>query len=151
MNATPSAPSSRVQTPGGGFHEEIEHTADLALRCGGPDLASFFRSAALGTYRLMGIVKAPGASREETTVALDAPDIETLLVDWLSELTYLAESKNRVFEEMHFETLTATQLKVRLGGAQIQHLETAIKAVTYHHLEVTRTSEGYTATVVFDV
>ena len=100
---------------------------------------------------MMGIVKASGASREETTVALDAPDIETLLVDWLSELTYLAEAKNRVFEEMDFETLTATQLKARLGGTEILRLETAIKAVTYHQLEVTQTSEGYAATVVFDV
>ena len=40
--------------PDGGFYEEIEHTADLALRCGGPTWISFFRSAARGMYHLMG-------------------------------------------------------------------------------------------------
>lgn len=150
-NAAGVSNGDAVKEPDDGFFEEIEHTADLALKCGGTDLASFFRSAALGTYRLMGVVKAPGVSREETTVALDAPDIESLLVDWLSELTYLAEAQNRVFEEIRFEILTGTQLQARLGGGEIQRLETAIKAVTYHHLEVAKTSEGYSATVVFDV
>lgn len=135
----------------GGFFEEIEHTADVALRCGGPDRASLFRGAARGMYHLMGIGEVALSPAVEQTVSLAAMDIEGLLVDWLGELAYLAETRGLVFTGMTFRTLTATRLEAVLAGGQVDGFDLAIKAVTYHRLKVEQTRQGYTATVVFDV
>ena len=135
----------------GGFYEEIEHTADLALRCGGPDLDSFFRSAAMGMYHLMGIGKTPADDTLTQTVALEAMDMESLLVDWLGELAYLAETKNLVFGTIQFQTLSDTRIEAVLTGSRVSRIDKVIKAVTYHNLTIQNTLEGYAATVVFDV
>jgi SHS2 domain-containing protein len=78
-------------------------------------------------------------------------DVEGLLVDWLGELAYQAETQGLVFEGMTFETLSATRLEAVLEGGTVLQIETLIKAVTYHQLKVENTSRGYSATVVFDV
>jgi SHS2 domain-containing protein len=135
----------------GGFYEEIEHTADLALRCGGPDLDSFFRSAAMGMYHLMGIGKTPADGTLTKAVALDAMDMESLLVDWLGELAYLAETENLVFGTIQFQTLSDTCIEAVLTGSRVSRIDKVIKAVTFHQLEIQKTHEGYAATVVFDV
>ena len=84
-------------------------------------------------------------------MALEAMDTETLLVDWLSELAYWAESEMLVFHEFKIESVSPTHLKVRMYGTRVARLEKHIKAVTYHNLEIVQTGNGLTATVVFDV
>ena len=140
-----------MNEPDTGFFEEIEHTADLALRCGGPDLASLFRSAARGMYHLMGVEAQGLKADNQHRIRLAAEDVESLLVDWLGELAYLAEAQGLVFEGMTFETLSATRLEAVLEGGAVPHIDTLIKAVTYHQLKVENSGEGLTATVVFDV
>jgi SHS2 domain-containing protein len=134
-----------------GFFEEIEHTADLSLRCGGPDLESLFRNAALGMYHLMGAAAQGLNAETRHAVHLAAEDAESLLVDWLGELAYLAEARGIVFEEMTFESLSPTRLEAMLVGGPAAHMDTLVKAVTYHQLKVERSEGGFTATVVFDV
>lgn len=141
----------RVTDPDDGFYEEIEHTADLALRCGGPDLETLFRCAARGMYHLLGAEASPSNTAEQITISLAAMDMESLLVDWLGELAYLAERDRLVFGDMAFKTLSATRIEAVLTGSRRPRFEKVIKAVTYHDLKVTKTREGYAATVVFDV
>ena len=140
-----------MNEPDTGFFEEIEHTADLALRCGGPDLEALFRNAARGMYHLMGVETRELAAATRHRICLAAEDVEGLLVDWLGELAYLAETQSLVFEEMTFETLSATRLKADLVGKRTPRIDTLIKAVTYHQLKVARSDGGFTATVIFDV
>ena len=149
-----SADGPRVKNecgPEGGFFEEVEHTADVALRCGGPDLETFFRSAARGLYHLMGITAGGAEKSVPHALALEAEDLEGLLVAWLGELAYLAETRGLVFETMAFSALTPTHVEARLTGRRAGPADTFIKAVTYHGLKVAKTPEGYTATIVFDV
>jgi protein archease len=133
------------------YYKEIEHTADQALECGGPDLRTFFRSAAMGMYHLMGTGDAPAKATETKTVSLKAIDLEGLLVDWLGELAYLAETTGVVFGTMEFKTLSDTCLEAVMTGSRAHRLDKIIKAVTYHDLKIKKTPEGYTTTVVFDV
>ena len=52
----------------------------------------------------------------------------------------------------HFELEVEKQsLKVELQGAQIASVDKAIKAVTYHNLEIDKTEQGFETTIVFDV
>jgi len=134
-----------------GFFEEVEHTADVAIRCGGPDLEGLFCNAALGMYHLMGIVSTPAGTGAKKTIALEAMDVESLLVDWLAELAFIAETTGLVFRKMTFSVLTHVRLEATLNGSRAAHLEKVIKAVTFHRLKVHRQADGYRTTIVFDV
>ena len=138
-------------TSADGFFEELEHTADVALRCGGPDLDTFFRSAAVGMYALMGVGKSSARIDKTVFVKLEAIDVETLLVDWLSELAFLAETDGMVIDTVKFKTISPTRIDAKLTGKNNHSFEKAIKAVTYHQLTVVVSQRGYETTVVFDV
>jgi SHS2 domain-containing protein len=131
--------------------EEIEHTADWALRVRGRDLRDLLINAARGMVSL--IVADPAAlpSDVEQALELDSIDAESLLVDWLSELAYWAETEMLVFHRFELHDVAPTSLRATVRGGHAPELTKHIKAVTYHNLEIAETAEGLEATVVFDV
>lgn len=131
--------------------EELEHTADKALRIFGMNLKELMISAAQGMTRFM-VGDASKISPEiEKSIQLEADDAESLLVEWLSELAYWAESEMLVFKIFRITDVTATRLDATVVGGKVAQLEKHIKAVTYHNLEIMQTPSGLEATVVFDV
>lgn len=128
---------------------EIEHTADWALKVWAPDLSELFALSAQGMYWLMETALQPGP-RSERTVELEADDLETLLVSFLSELLYLGESEGLGFDDLKV-TIHDRHLFALVQGAPVAEQKKEIKAVTYHNLEVQRTEQGWVVTIVFDV
>ncbi len=147
--------NKRSSNSGGSCHrvafEEIDHTADRALRIYGSNLRDLFLNAAQGMNSLIIAAPISGSEQREKLVALEAMDIESLLVDWLSELAYWAEIEMLVFEEFKIESVSSTHIRAKLYGTRVKKLKKHIKAVTYHNLDIVQTDEGMTATVVFDV
>ena len=131
--------------------KEVEHTADKALRVFGTNFADLFLNAAAGLTHMM-VADVSGISTEiEKSIELSAIDRESLLVEWLSELAYLAESEMLVFKKFRIQKVTARHLRARIFGGKAALLEKHIKAVTYHNLEIIKTGKGLEATIVFDV
>ena len=129
----------------------IDHTADWSLRVYGPDLVALFEQAALGMASLLvGDVAAvdDGIKRPFTCHEFDT---ETLLVEWLSELAYWAETERLIFTQFHFEAIDETSLQVTAHGGHVAELQKHIKAVTFHNLAITPTPTGLETTIVFDV
>jgi SHS2 domain-containing protein len=135
----------------GAAFEEIEHTADCALKIYGTDFTELLRNAAAGMNSLLNPVNDSSSPQEEKSIRLKAIDAESLLVEWLGELAYWAETEMLVFHEFDLRSVSQTQLEAIIYGSRAMHLEKHIKAVTYHNLKVVQTDEGLTATVVFDV
>jgi SHS2 domain-containing protein len=131
--------------------EEIEHTADRALRIFGTNLTELFLSAAAGLTHLMAADVSDISTEIEKSIELDAIDAESLLVEWLSELAYWAESEMLVFKKFRIQKATATHLQAIIFGGKTSMLEKHIKAVTYHNLKILKTSNGLEATIIFDV
>ncbi|MGD2184814.1 MAG: archease [Desulfobacterales bacterium] len=131
--------------------EEVEHTADSALRIFGINLQELFLSAAQGMTGLMAPDVSIVAVEVEKFIELNAIDAESLLVEWLSELAYWAESEMLVFTRFSIETLNSTHLQARIFGGKAAELKKHIKAVTYHNLQILKTSRGLEVTIVFDV
>jgi len=131
--------------------EEVEHTADKALRVFGADLTELFMSAADGLTHLMAADVSDISNEIEKSIELEAVDAESLLVEWLSELAYWAESEMLVFKKFMIQKATATYLKAKVFGGKTSMLERHIKAVTYHNLKIKKTAAGLEATIVFDV
>jgi SHS2 domain-containing protein len=130
--------------------EEIEHTADLALRVYGRDVKELFANAACGMFALM-VEPSLEESACQREVSLEATDYEGLLVDWLNELIYLHEVEGETYSQFAIKTLSPTELKAQVTGGPTKIKTRAIKAATFHELAIKETANGLVATIVFDV
>lgn len=134
----------------GGF-DEVWHTADLALRIWATDFNRLMLWAARGLNRLLFNDVLLPPFNVEKRLTLNAFDRESLLVEWLSELAFWAESEKLLFQEFEFLSLTEQKLSAILKGRIVPSLKTVVKAVTYHNLTITHTDRGMETVVVLDV
>ena len=129
-------------------HELIEHTADVGLHVWAPTLEEVFAEAAVALIRTMGDGAGPGVSQE---VALDAPDLESLFVDWLSEVLFLFEARQIVPKAVRVRIdRERCRLDATVDGVRAETFVQegpAVKAITYHGLTLSETD----ATVYLDV
>jgi SHS2 domain-containing protein len=134
--------------------EELPHTADWSLRIWAPDLTRLFAESARGMNALAGIRLAE-KPRVRRLFSVSSPDVESLLVSFLSELVYFSEQDRLAFDQIHLsldlEDSPPCHLSATLRGAPILSLDKAIKAVTYHNLKIQQTTRGYEIEIVFDV
>jgi len=131
-------------------YEEIEHTADWALRVRGRNLTDLFSNAACGMLSLLAIEPVPGKA-ESRSFALKAEDTETLLVSWLEELLYPLEVEGAVVVDFQVEVLEEVQLKATIKLKKIASIKKEIKAVTFNELDIRAANFGYETIIVFDV
>jgi len=139
--------------------EEIEHTADWAIRVRGATLADLFINAAQAMYSLVVDLSALPLS-EQRIIRVEGVSIEGMLVAWLNELLYLTEMQHLAFGRFHIETLAEPgdlaqgdggRLVARAEGGEARELRKYIKAATYSGLTVRREAGNYVAEIVFDV
>ena len=135
-------------------YRQLPHTADLAWRIRGDSLPELFENAA-------GALVATMTDRryirrlEKREIEVESPDREALLVDWLNHLLYLFDVDGFLGREFHIISLTDRRLEAIAWGEEFdpeRHPEkTAIKAATYHHLEIGPRGDGWQATVILDL
>jgi SHS2 domain-containing protein len=130
-------------------YQELEHTADWALRVWGRDLETLFATAAEGMNSLGGIeLQAKG--RVTRRIEIQGLDNETLLVEFLNELLYLGEDEGLAFDVFKLK-IDAGRLAGEMEGAPLRVHEKEIKAVTFHNMKVEETAAGFEVVIVFDV
>jgi SHS2 domain-containing protein len=119
-------------------HELVEHTADVGLHVWGSSLEDVFAEAAVGLIRVMGRGEGPPASE---AVELEAPDLDALFVDWLSEVLFLFEAREVVPRDARVRIDRDTcALSATVDGVRAESFVQegpAVKAVTYHGLKLT--------------
>ena len=139
-------------------YEYLDHTADIKFRAYGKTREEVFENAALAMFNvIIDTEKVSGDTARE--ICLKSPDLESLLVDWLSELLYLFEGDEIVFRKFRVEkireekgeySITAQALGEKYSLESLP-FETEIKAITYNQLEITKTADGWKAQVVVDI
>ena len=130
-------------------YEEIEHTADWALKVWAPDIETLFVQAAIGMNDLAEMVlsKIKGVEKE---FDLEAMDAESLLVTFLSELLYYSEMEHLGFDCFDLK-IDNHKLTAKITGGPIVALKNEIKAVTFYDLEIKQSDAGLEVVIVFDV
>ena len=132
-------------------YEFIEHTADIGVRAYGKNLSEAFENVAVGMFDIISDTSKIDRTGEYR-IDLEADNIEQLLVDWLSELLYIHETKNVLLSGFNIE-LDKNKLRARVYGEELDKrkhpIKNEIKAVTYHILEVNE-KKGYVQ-VLFDI
>jgi len=138
--------------------KELDHTADVGLEIFGDNLNEVFSNALFGMLHILytDIKVEPKQIKRLNLVNNSLPD---LLVEFLSEINFLIlcdhfvpGTKTKITIEKDKDLL---KLNAELAGensVKFQNfLNTEIKAVTYHQLEVTKKENGYYAKVIFDI
>jgi SHS2 domain-containing protein len=145
-NSAPKPKHSKYRT--------LAHTADLGLRIWGASLEELFANAG---EALMGTItdRRRLRPRQRQEITVEAPDLEALLVAWLNHLLYLYDveaflGRDFAVREVSPEKLTATA-RGETFDPERHVSKTAVKAATYHQLEIARTEDGWRATVILDL
>ncbi|MEW6029990.1 MAG: archease [Chloroflexota bacterium] len=129
--------------------QEVPHTADWAVRVWADDLAGLLVESARAMNALAGI-RLVEEERLTRYLTADAPDAESLLVAFLSELIFQQEQEHLAFDQFRLD-IEGSKLKAVMEGAPIQKMDKAVKAVTYHNLKIEKTTRGLEAEIVLDV
>jgi len=132
-------------------HRFVEHTADVELELRAATLPELFIEAGLALAELM-IEPSTHATREVSdAVVVRASDPQMLLVKWLNELVFRAETRQAVFTRFRLREITGQRLVADISGPASPVVKTAVKAATYHRLRVANEDGLWTARVVLDV
>jgi len=134
-------------------YREIEHTADVGIELEAPDLQGALERAAAAMFDLMSDVERVGESWRGA-VRVSGTDLENLLVRWLTELLYLAESEGLLLSRVAVRKLDGLSLEAEVAGEKLDRARHAvrveIKAPTYHLIRIENTGRGWSVRVVFD-
>lgn len=134
--------------------EIFAHTADLGLRVRAADLNELFAEAGRGLLAV--IVRNPDDVWPDVAIEfqLEETQLDFLLVDWLTELLFVFESRRLLLAQFDVEfsdgRLTATAWGEPCDETRHQ-LEHEVKAVTYHGLAVRQVDGEWLAEVILDI
>ena len=134
--------------------EVVEHTADIGIQVSGETREALFRNAALG---MMSLIVDVHRVRPDTAemIRVEGGDNVDLLVNWLSELLFRFDARQRVYSEFEIEPIKTQALTATVRGEDFgpdrHRPDTEIKAVTYHEACVEESDRGWRAYVLFDV
>ena len=134
-------------------YEILEHTADIGLKASEGSLEELFATATRGMAEIAGVWRPDDG--EEISIEVEPGNLGTLLVDWLSEVLYLHDSRGeaiagaQISEVSEEEGVRGSARLAPFGDNSGDGIQ--IKAVTYHQLRVERDGEGWVAQVYFDI
>jgi SHS2 domain-containing protein len=131
--------------------ELIEHPGEVRLHLRAATLGELAMVAGRALAELeLGHSAGParGPWRE---VVVAGRDRDAVLVHWLNELIYLAETERWVGVEFSVSQATETELRMHVRGVAVDVAPAHVKAATFHGLQITAVPEGVEADVVLDV
>jgi SHS2 domain-containing protein len=137
--------------------EFFDHTGDIGVRLTAPTLAELFAAAA---EAFTAAIAEPDAVRplDAGRLELAGPELDLLLVDFLSELLYRFESAALLVRSADVdlrrdsgEWRLHADLKGEPFDAARHEIRVLLKAVTYHELYVRQAPQGWEAQIIFDI
>jgi SHS2 domain-containing protein len=126
----------------------IEHTGELELELEASTEQGVFEAAFEAMRDLLSDGEAP--QRLEIPVSVEGRDRAALLVDWLGELAFLAETRGLAPDRLALLELDEGGLRALVQGWEgtPPHL---VKSATYNRLRFEPAGAGWRARVVLDV
>lgn len=141
-----------------GKFEFLEHTADVYIAAHGKNLEEAFENAALAMFEVMTDTEKV-SPREEDSVEVEAEDEYALLYNWLEALLVKFEVNDMLYSKFKIshleETAEGFRLKATVWGekfnAEKHAQKVAVKAVTYHRMEIIKELNKVTLEFILDI
>lgn len=133
------------------FHEFLAHTGELRLLVHAGTYPELFAEAghALGLLSLRDIPDVPTGEWRE--IEVESADRVALLVDWLNELVFLAETERWVGIEFEVREIGERWILARGRGVTVAEPPAMVKAATLHLARISHRDGILEAEVLFDV
>ncbi len=138
----------------------FDHTADVGIRSDGDDVGDALAQAARGlTAVITGKKESLGfRSGQERTFFVEAPDHQALVVAFLSELLWLAESEGLLWVTGGVDVRPSDDgLRAEAAANMIpfdnkvHRSGVEVKAITYHQLFSGREGDRWSIRVILDI
>ena len=138
--------------------EFLEHISDAFVAAHGSTLEEAFENAALAMFGVMTNTSTV-QPRDKDNLNVEAEDIYSLLYTWLEQLLIKFEVTGFVYSKFKLDKIEKTPKGYRLTATifgepfnpEKHPSKTAIKAVTYHQMEIAEDQKGITVKVLFDI
>ncbi len=133
----------------------LEHTADIGFEAFGARREDVFRNAGRALMSL--IIDLDSVSpQERVPVTARAPEPQSLLVNWLSEILYLQDTEGWLFTDFEIDGFQEQSVCGAGRGERFERgrhrLKLLVKAITYHQLALEETRDGlWRAQVYVDI
>jgi len=129
-------------------------TADLLVEATGETLGEAFANIVLGMFNMMTPLEGL-SEREEFRLEAEGHDLESLLFNLIDEFLYLCDTEFLVPKTVRVsvdpERLKAVAVcRGERFSAETHEVGIQIKAVTYHMMEIKKTSKGWKVRAVLD-
>lgn len=158
----------------------INHTADLGIEVYGKELQELFSNAGFALFDIMTDISRVKETTERV-ITVEGNDLEQLMVNWLNDLLYLFDVEGLLFKRFEVQEVgnrsqesgvkeSASQrletqdsrpadsrlnLKALIAGECYdpnRHIiETAVKAATYHQIQVVKENSKWRAMIIIDL
>ena len=132
----------------------LDHTGDLGIEIYGQNLRELFENAGESLFH---VITDPSTVEEkvEKEITLNYGDLETLMVDWLSELLYLHDTEGLLLRRWQVRRIGEGCFEATTWGEFFHEgrhkIRTGVKAVTFHQLEVKEKGGRWQARVILDL
>jgi SHS2 domain-containing protein len=141
-----------------GKFEFLEHTADILIAAHGRMLEEAFENAALAMFEVMTDTTKINPSHEDS-VEVEAEDEYALLYSWLEALLVKFEVNGMLYSRFKITSLqdapNGFKLKANIWGekfnAEKHPQRVAVKAVTYHRMEIIKNIDKVTLEFILDI
>ncbi|MBM4401556.1 MAG: archease [Crenarchaeota archaeon] len=138
--------------------EFLEHTADVYIAAHGTTLEEAYENAVLAMFEV--ITDTDKVSPDiEDSVEVEAEDEYALLYSWLEALLVKFETENMLYSKFKISSLQETsdgfRIKAIVWGekfnAEKHTQKVAVKAVTYHRMEIIKEIDKVTLEFILDI
>ncbi|MEW5909165.1 MAG: archease [Thermodesulfobacteriota bacterium] len=132
----------------------IDHTADFGIRVVGKTKKELFENAG---YALGDLIAGDAGSEplKKKAMSIQGKDLPDLMVNWLRELLYLWTGMSCLVVSIRVKRISLGVVDAEIGLTPYDRerhiIRNEIKAVTYHQIQVNRTSAGWNSRIIFDV
>lgn len=137
----------------------LPHAADLKIQAYGENKRELFENAMIGMLEGARYRAKLKTKSEKQKISIKSMDLLSLLVDFLSEILYLVETRKEVYQKVEFKKFSdpstgsgKAEIEAQLTGKELKRMGIHIKAVTYHDLDIHQEKDGsLRATILFDI
>lgn len=142
---------STTAEPETAWHRFAEDSSELKIELGGGSLDALLAEAGRTLGAILLGDEQPTPEESWRLFEVRSRDRQALLVDWLNELLFVAETELWVPVEIEVLEVSDGHLRARARGTAVAQAPARIKAATLHGLELEESSDGIRGEVILDL
>ena len=137
--------------------ELLSDIADIKMKVSGKTLQELFKDALRGVafYLKPEVLKSKKKNllKEKQKIKVQAADINSLLIEFLSKILAQADIASTVFIDVSFGIFGENFLEGEMAGVKVDSFAQEIKAISYERVDINKSSTSglYETILVFDI